>query len=128
MKLVALMTMVPLPEAETDRGGSCAASNHKAVLTPNSRILFKTKHSSRAYVEGGAKRRPPGMTLSCMALTVLRAACALGSPSMQHCSQQLACAPSLASADDTCSAHSPNCHNFDNSVSPLAQADWPARR
>ena len=32
MKLVALMTVVPLPEAETDRKGSCAAYNHKALL------------------------------------------------------------------------------------------------
>ena len=37
MKLVALMTVVPLPEAETDKG-SCAAFNHKALLIPFARI------------------------------------------------------------------------------------------
>ena len=39
MKLVALMTVVPLPEAETDRKGSCAALNHKALLIPFARLL-----------------------------------------------------------------------------------------
>ena len=38
MKLVALMTVVPLPEAETDRKGSCAAFNHNALLIPFARI------------------------------------------------------------------------------------------
>ena len=49
MKLVALMTMVPLPEAETDRRGSCAASNQKADLTPNVLIRLREQVTWVAY-------------------------------------------------------------------------------
>ena len=49
VELAALMTVVPLQEAETDRKGSCAAFNHLAAKTPYARIQH--------YVE-----KPPAKT------------------------------------------------------------------